>query len=335
MKTLLIVDDEPANLHVLRQILHEDYRLVFARDGRKALELAKEALPDLILLDVMLPGTSGYQVCELLKQDIRTSKIPVIFVTAMTDAIDETHGFEVGAVDYITKPVNPAIVRARVATHLTLVRTDELEETRLQIVQRLGRAAEYRDNETGRHVIRISHYAKILALAAGFSRHDANELFHAAPMHDVGKIGIPDNILLKPGPLSEEDWILMRRHPQMGAEIIGYHHSSLLQMARTIALAHHEKWDGSGYPYKLSGEQIPIVGRIIAIADVFDALTTERPYKKAWPVEDAIALIESESGCHFDPGLVPLFLGQMPEVRQVMLEWAEEPTPNQEAEMTV
>jgi len=326
-KTLLLVDDEPANLHVLRQILQDNYRLIFARDGQKALELSRETVPDLILLDVMMPGQSGYEICQALKQDPHTGKIPVIFVTAMSDSLDEAHGFDVGAVDYITKPVNPAIVRARIATHLTLVRTDELEETRLQIIQRLGRAAEYRDNETGRHVIRISHFSKLLAAAAGFSAHDADELFHAAPMHDIGKIGVPDKVLLKPGPLNDEEWIIMRRHPQIGAEIIGQHTSPLLQMAYTIALTHHEKWDGSGYPYKLKGEQIPMVGRIVALVDVFDALTTARPYKHAWPVEEAVALLQRESGRHFDPNLVPVFLDLMPEIGNIMQEWAEDCAP--------
>ncbi len=242
-KTLLVVDDEPANLHVLRQILQDDYKLIFARDGRTALELSRETLPDLILLDIMLKGMSGYEVCDALKQDHRTAKIPVIFISAMSDTLDEAHGFEVGAVDYITKPVNPAIVRARVTTHLSLVRIDELQETRLQIIQRLGRAAEYRDNETGRHVIRISHFSRLLARAAGFTEQCADELFHAAPMHDVGKIGIPDCILLKPGPLDDAEWEIMHRHPEIGAEIIGEHDTSLLKIAHTIALTHHEKWD--------------------------------------------------------------------------------------------
>ncbi|MBS4051037.1 MAG: HD domain-containing protein, partial [Methylomonas sp.] len=162
---------------------------------------------------------------------------------------------------------------------------------------------------------------------AGFSAHDADELFHAAPMHDIGKIGVPDKVLLKPGPLNDEEWIIMRRHPQIGAEIIGQHTSPLLQMAYTIALTHHEKWDGSGYPYKLKGEQIPMVGRIVALVDVFDALTTARPYKHAWPVEEAVALLQRESGRHFDPNLVPVFLDLMPEIGNIMQEWAEDCAP--------
>ncbi|MBX9714923.1 MAG: two-component system response regulator [Pseudomonadaceae bacterium] len=320
---LLLVDDEPTNLQVLRQILQDDYRLFFAKDGDKALEMAARERPDLILLDVMMPGMTGYEVCTRLKQDEMTVSTPVIFVTALADVDDEARGFEVGAVDYITKPVSSPIVRARVRTHLSLVRVDELKQTRLQIVQRLGLAAEYKDNETGLHVIRMSHYSRILALAAGFSELAADDLLNAAPMHDVGKIGIPDAILQKNGKLDEAEWVVMRSHAQIGAEIIGEHPSGLLQMARSIALTHHEKWDGSGYPNGLKGEEIPIAGRIVAIADVFDALTSVRPYKPAWSLEDTLALIQRESGKHFDPHLVELFLGQMPAILEIKARWAE------------
>lgn len=320
---LLLVDDEPTNLQVLRQILQDDYRLFFAKDGDKAMEMAARERPDLILLDVMMPGMTGYEVCTRLKQDEMTVATPVIFVTALADVDDEARGFEVGAVDYITKPVSPPIVRARVRTHLSLVRVDELKQTRLQIVQRLGLAAEYKDNETGLHVIRMSHYSRILALAAGFSELAAEDLLNAAPMHDVGKIGIPDAILQKNSKLDEAEWVVMRSHAQIGAEIIGEHPSGLLQMARSIALTHHEKWDGSGYPNGLKGEEIPIAGRIVAIADVFDALTSVRPYKPAWSLEDTLALIQRESGKHFDPHLVELFLGQMPAILEIKARWAE------------
>lgn len=322
-KTLLLVDDEAINLHTLRQILQDDYHLLFATTGERALEICKLQQPDLVLLDVMLSGLSGYEVCEALKADMATANIPVIFVSSMADSVDEAHGFFAGGVDYITKPVSPVIVKARVATHLSLVRTEELQKTQLQIIQRLGRAAEYKDNETGLHVIRMSHYSRLLALAAGFSAHAAEELLHSSPMHDVGKIGIPDQIMLKPGPLDDAEWISMRRHPAIGSEIIGEHDSQLLKAASIISLTHHEKWDGSGYPNGLKGEAIPVIGRIVAIADVFDALTSERPYKKAWSVEDALALIQRESGRHFDPELVPLFLQIMPEVLEVMQRWSD------------
>ena len=322
---ILAVDDEASNLQLLRQILQDHYRLRFAKDGPRALELVREEAPDLILLDVMMPGMSGYEVCAALKADPRTALIPVIFVTALTDTDDELEGFEAGAVDYITKPVSPPIVRARVRTHLSLVRMEELRATRLEIVQRLGLAAEYKDNETGLHVIRMSHFSRILGLAAGMTELDADDLLHAAPMHDVGKIGIPDRILQKPGPLDPDEWKIMQSHATIGAEIIGEHPNGMLALARNIALTHHEKWDGSGYPKGLKGEEIPLEGRITAIADVFDALTSVRPYKKAWTEEEALDFLVQQKGKHFDPVLVDLFLGQMPAIRAIRQRWAEEP----------
>lgn len=320
---LLLVDDEPTNLQVLRHVLQADYRLLFATDGARALQVAREQLPQLILLDIMMPGMDGYAVCRALKADPATAGIPVIFITALDDSQDETAGFDVGGVDYLTKPVSPPVVRARVRTHLSLVRMEELRETRLQIVQRLGRAAEYKDNETGMHVIRMSHFSQLLALAAGCSPAWAEDLLNAAPMHDVGKIGIPDAVLRKPGPLDADEWATMRRHPEIGAEIIGEHPSGVLQLAREIALAHHEKWDGSGYPRGLAGEAIPLSARIVAIADVFDALTTRRPYKEPWPVQDALDHIAAQAGKHFDPALVALFAPLLPQLLEIRARWAE------------
>lgn len=320
---ILVVDDEPTNLQVLREVLNSEYRLQFARDGEKALQLAALELPNLILLDVMMPGMTGLEVCQRLKAAPATQGIPVIFVTALSDVSDESAGFAAGGVDYITKPISPPVVRARVKTHLSLVRSEELIKTRLQIIQCLGRAAEYRDNETGLHSVRMSHYSRILALAAGFSSHFADELFYAAPMHDIGKIGTPDAILLSPGKLNQDEWKIMQQHVHIGAEILGEHDSPLLQMARVIALGHHERFDGTGYPYGLVGEAIPVEARIIAIADVFDALTSVRPYKKAWPVEEAVALLQSEKGKHFDPDLVELFVSQLPAVVTIKERYAE------------
>ena len=320
---LLLVDDEPTNLQVLRHVLQADYRLLFATDGARALQVAREQQPQLILLDIMMPGMDGYAVCRALKADAATASIPVIFITALNDSQDETAGFDVGGVDYLTKPVSPPVVRARVRTHLSLVRMEELRETRLQIVQRLGRAAEYKDNETGMHVIRMSHFSQLLALAAGCSPAWAEDLLNAAPMHDVGKIGIPDAVLRKPGPLDADEWDTMRRHPEIGAEIIGEHPSGVLQLAREIALAHHEKWDGSGYPRGLAGEAIPLSARIVAIADVFDALTTRRPYKEPWPVQEAMNHIAAQAGKHFDPALVALFAPLLPQLLEIRARWAE------------
>ena len=320
---ILAVDDEASNLQLLRQILQDDYRLLFAKDGPRALELAREERPDLILLDVMMPGMSGYEVCAALKAHLLCAAIPVIFVTALNETDDELEGFNAGAVDYITKPVSPPIVRARVRTHLSLVRMEELRETRLAIVQRLGLAAEYKDNETGLHVIRMSHYSHVLGLAAGMTAHHADDLLHAAPMHDVGKIGIPDRILQKPGPLDPDEWAIMQTHAAIGGDIIGEHSTGMLALARNIALTHHEKWDGSGYPLGLAGAAIPLAGRIVAIADVFDALTSVRPYKKAWSVEDAAAFLQVQKGKHFDGALVDLFLQHLPEICTIKDRWAE------------
>ena len=320
---LLLVDDEPTNLQVLRHVLQADYRLLFATDGARALQVAREQQPQLILLDIMMPGMDGYAVCRALKADPATAAVPVIFVTALNDSQDETAGFDAGAVDYITKPVSPPVVRARVRNHLSLVRVDELRETRLQIVQRLGRAAEYKDNETGMHVIRMSHFSRLIALAAGCDPAWTEDLLNAAPMHDVGKIGIPDAVLRKPGPLDADEWATMRSHPEIGAEIIGEHPSGVLQLAREIALAHHEKWDGSGYPRGLAGEAIPLSARIVAIADVFDALTTRRPYKEPWPVQEAMSHIAAQAGKHFDPALVALFAPLLPQLLEIRARWAE------------
>ncbi|WP_144212770.1 response regulator [Shewanella donghaensis] len=330
--TVLIVDDTPENIDILVGILGGDYNIKVAIDGPKALVLAEKASPDLILLDVMMPGMNGYEVCKKLKSEPLTCHIPVIFVTALADSEDETKGFALGAVDYITKPVSPAVVQARVKTHLSLydqkrllesqvaLRTKELNDTRFEIIRRLGRAAEYKDNETGLHVIRMSHYARLLALAAGFTPTFCELLYNAAPMHDIGKIGTPDSILRKPGKLDADEWQEMQLHASIGAEIIGDHDDPLLQMAKRIAISHHEKWDGSGYPYGISGDDIPVEGRIIAIADVFDALTSARPYKKAWSVEDTIALIDSESGKHFDPKLVERFKSVLEDVKRIKSE---------------
>lgn len=322
--TILLVDDEPVNLRVLKQLLGQHYSLVFAKNGEEALRLASEQHPNLILLDVMMPGMTGFEVCQRLKQHDATSAIPVIFVTALNDEHDEAEGFNVGGVDYITKPISPAVVLARVKTHLSLVQADELMRTRLQVVQRLGRAAEYKDNETGMHVLRMSHYSKILAQAYGFSDAAAEILLHAAPMHDIGKIGIPDSIMLKPGKLTEEEFDIMKTHPHIGAEILGDCDSELLLIAKSVALTHHEKWDGTGYPNGLSGEEIPVEGRIVAVADVFDALTSKRPYKEAWSVEKTLDLMRSEKGKHFEPKLVDLLEENLSQILAIKARWQDD-----------
>ncbi|WP_435627318.1 HD-GYP domain-containing protein [Candidatus Ferrigenium straubiae] len=338
--TLLVVDDTPENIDVLCGILGADYTVKVANSGQLALKIAAAQSPDLVLLDVMMPGMDGYEVCRQLKENEATRHIPVIFVTALGEIKDEALGFELGAADYIVKPVSPPIVRARVQAHLALSdqryglqqlvaeRTVELEhsnrrleETHLIMLKQLGRASDYRDNETGKHVARVGHFSRLLGLAAGFLESRAELLMYASMMHDTGKIGVPDHILLKPGKLTDEEFEIMKRHPEIGAGIIGEHDAEVLKMARQIALGHHEKWNGKGYPYGLSGTDIPVVARIVAIADVFDALTCVRPYKRAWPIEDALALIEKEAGQHFDPELVRLFMGMEAEVRRIAVEY--------------
>ncbi|MBF0162834.1 MAG: two-component system response regulator [Magnetococcales bacterium] len=342
-KTVLIVDDTPENLDVLKGVLSPHYRVQVATNGRLALKVVfSPHPPDLILLDVMMPEMDGYTVCRLLKEDARSRNIPVLFVTARSEVEDELQGFLLGAADYLVKPVSPPIVLARVQTHLAMhdqkkmledqvalrtaqlqIRNLELEETRQEVIHQLGRAAEYRDNETGLHVIRMSHYTRLLALCAGLSEPEADLLMQAAPMHDLGKIGIPDQILLKPGKLTHEEFAVMKRHPEMGYHIIGKQKSAIMNLGATIALTHHEKWDGTGYPRQLAGEEIPLAGRLTAVGDVFDALTSVRPYKRAWTVEDALELIRSESGSHFDPKLATLFVGMKEAILAVKEQYAD------------
>ena len=328
--TVLIVDDNSDNLDVLSGVLRPFYKVKAAINGELALKVVgAKKKPDIILLDIMMPAMDGYEVCRRLKSDPSTANIPVIFVTAKSETKDEQTGFELGAVDYITKPISVPIVLARVRTQLALYnqqreleilvkqRTQELEDTRLEIIQRLGCAAEYKDNETGLHVIRMSYYSRFLAEQLQANEEWVELLYNAAPMHDIGKIAIPDRVLLKPGKLDQEEWKIMQTHVNCGVEILGEHDSELLTMAREIALYHHEKYDGSGYPNGASGEDIPLSARIVAIADVFDALTSVRPYKAAWPVEKAVALLEEEAGKHFDPKLVPEFVKCLPRVLEI------------------
>ncbi|WP_096739387.1 two-component system response regulator [Pseudoalteromonas atlantica] len=308
---ILIVDDEPANLKVMREVLGNQYRMSFAKSGAAALALLEKEQPKLILLDIMMPDMNGFEVCEILKSTPALSHIPIIFVTALGDESDEFKGFELGAVDYITKPISPAIVRARVKTHLSLVQAEQLKQAHVDLVHRLGRAAEYKDTDTGEHIARMSQYSKLLALEFGMGEQQAELLRQAAPMHDVGKIGIPDAILLKPGRLTPEEFDHMKQHAAIGAQILANSSSPLLQLAHKLAIEHHEKWDGSGYPNGLKGEQISVEGRIVAIADVFDALTSKRPYKEAWGVEEALEHMQAQAGKHFDPHLINLFVNKL------------------------
>ncbi len=332
-QTVLIVDDTPMNIDVLSGILQDNYKVKIAINGELALEIARKHRPDIILLDIMMPGMDGYEVCRRLKQDVETANIPVIFITAKDQVVDESLGFEVGAVDYITKPVSAVIVKARIRTHLALhdqaralenlvrERTHELEITRLEIIRRLSSAAEYRDNETGLHIIRMSKISELIARQIGLDPQEAELILQAAPMHDIGKIGVPDNVLLKPARLNDGEFEIIKQHCENGVRIIGDFNSPIFNYARAAALNHHEKFNGTGYPKGLGEEEIPLIGRILAIADVFDALTSERPYKKAWTVDDAVELIIREKGKHFDPKLVDAFLRILPQALSIRSEF--------------
>ncbi len=312
-------------------------------DPREVNGLFRKWRYDLIILDISMPHLDGFQVMEQLFETIHGDYLPVLVLTAQTDMETRLRALELGANDFCTKPFDRTEVVNRISNMLEVrylynqqkrqseildakvrERTVELEErnrelhdTRLEIIRRLGRAGEYRDNETGMHVIRMSKSCRLLALAAGLGEEFAEILLNASPMHDVGKIGIPDGILLKPGKLDGAEWEIMKSHAEIGADIVGESWVEIMAMARSVALTHHEKWDGSGYPRCLKGEAIPIEGRIAAVADVFDALTSERPYKKAWPVNEAIPFINENAGSHFDPVLVRLFNEKLPEILKI------------------
>ena len=339
---ILIVDDNPQNLGVLGELLQGEHRVLAAASGARALQLMAQApRPDLVLLDVMMPGIDGYEVLRRMRGIAGMEDVPVIFTTAMTAAEDEHRGLELGAVDYLTKPLHPAIVLARVRTHLALKRardrlqldkcalerevrrrTHEIQLTQDVTIRALARLAETRDNETGNHILRTQDAVHHLATLASRDPRFAPELdataialmSKSAPLHDIGKVGIPDNILLKPGKLSPQEWTVMRQHTTLGAEALrrAEHDAReplpFLQYAKQIALSHHERWDGSGYPEGLSGLAIPLAARIMAIADVFDALISARVYKPAMPAQRARQIMVAERGTHFDPDLLDIFL---------------------------
>jgi putative two-component system response regulator len=270
----------------------------------------------------MMPVMNGYEACEKLKSIPATKNIPIIFVTAMSEVEDEARGFDVGAVDYIQKPVSGPIVLRRIETHLSLVRAQELENSQKAAIYMLGEAGHYNDSDTGVHIWRMAAYSRALAEAAGWSEHMLDRIELAAPMHDTGKVGIPDDILKASRKLTPEEWEVMKRHAEIGYNILSNSNTPMFIMAAEIARYHHEKWDGSGYPEGLSGESIPEAARIVALADVFDALTMKRPYKEAWSVEDAIAEIRKNSGSHFEPRLVELFEKILPSILAIMETWA-------------
>ncbi|NCC38414.1 MAG: two-component system response regulator [Gammaproteobacteria bacterium] len=340
--TLMVVDDTPQNLALMSELLRETYRLTVANNGERALKLLQsQEPPDLILLDIMMPGMDGYEVLQRIKEDPRTSAIPVIFLTAKSDVEDEAHGLRLGAVDYITKPISPPIVLARVQTQLTLKaaadflrdkaayleaevarRTRQVEAIQDVTVLAMSSMAETRDNETGHHILRTQRYVR--RLAESLRDHPRfhhlltddyiKQLFKSAPLHDIGKVGIPDHILLKPGRLTPEEFEIMKTHTTVGYESIARAERALgielefLTPAKEIALSHQEKWDGSGYPQGLAGEAIPLSARLMAVADVYDALISKRVYKPAMTHEAALEIMSEGRGSHFDPDILDAFL---------------------------
>jgi putative two-component system response regulator len=328
---ILIADDDPVSLRLLSWHLREMGEVLTCPDGVSALALAVEKLPDIILLDVGMPRMNGYEACRKLKALPQTGSIPVIFITGMEDERAETEAFSSGAVDFVTKPFNPEILRARTGAHLELKklrddlksqvdrRTRELQETQMELLRRLAMAAEYRDSYTGAHLHRIRGVSYLLCMALDMKEETAQEIASGSVLHDVGKIGIPDSILLKPGKLTPEEFEVMKRHPVIGGDLLKGLDSPLFQKAREIALTHHEKWNGTGYPAGLSGEDIPLSGRIAALCDVFDALLQERPYKRAWTPAEAFEEIARGRGAHFDPTLADLFLSLREEIKKLYI----------------
>ncbi len=318
---ILCVDDEPNNLGILRQFLKDSHNLVFACSGVEALVAAAKHRPALILLDVEMPDMDGYDVCRRLKRDKLTENIPVIFVTSRSDELNEVAGFDAGGVDYIIKPVSAPIVRARVHAHLSLVRAEALESSYRAAIYMLGEAAHYNDTDTGMHIWRVAAYSRALGEALGWDAERCSLLELAAAMHDTGKIGISDAILGKQGKLHPDEREIMKAHARIGHDILAKGDAPLFKLAAEIALSHHERWDGGGYPTALAGNAIPESGRIVAIADVFDALCTKRPYKESWPVERALTKIEEGAGNEFDPHLVARFLAIQPRILAIKADW--------------
>ena len=346
---ILLVDDNTTNLQLLHETLDGlGYRLLIAKNGKTALAIAQKANPSLILLDIMMPEMDGYEVCRRLKSDEKTDRIPVIFITALAAEDDEAKGLALGAVDYLTKPLNPELVRARVRIHLELKqyqdhleqlvreRTRRLELTQAVTIESLATLAEYRDPETGGHIKRTQNYVKVLAKQLKEHprfRDELNDevielLYMSAPLHDLGKIAVPDHILLKPGKLTDEEFEEMKKHTNYGHDALWITEQKLgedsfLRHAREIAYTHQEKWDGSGYPSGLKGDEIPISGRLMALADVYDALISKRVYKPPFPHEKAVQIIVEGKGRHFDADVVDAFVELENTFRNIALSFAD------------
>ncbi|MBF0135359.1 MAG: response regulator [Magnetococcales bacterium] len=323
---VLIVDDEFLQRLPMREALEQfGYRVVEAENGQQAWELLHMERPDLVISDVIMPVMDGFGLCQTIRKHDDMAYLPVVLATSLDDVTSIEYAYHAGATDFITKPINWGLLGHRIRYILRGARNAQalsereldLLRTRMEIIRRLGQAAEYRDNETGYHIQRMSQYSALLGRAMGLSSHDQELLLNAAPMHDVGKIGIPDKILLKPGKLTAEEFEIMKTHTTLGGELLDQEPSLLLRTAHMIALTHHERWDGAGYPFGLVGEAIPLMGRICSLADVFDALTSARPYKKAWSLDQAVDEIQRCAGTAFDPNLVHIFVDALPEIVKI------------------
>lgn len=335
-ETVLVVEDHENNRLTAEAILsNAGYEVLLAENSKEGLRLAQSRKPDMILLDVMMPEMNGFQTCQKLREDDQTKDIPIFFVTARVQPNDRIKGLNLGADDYITKPYDADELLKRIENRLkkhqeqlllekkVRQRTKELEASRHDLIKRLALAGEYKDNETGRHNTRMSQFCTLLAKTLGMTESQCQLILVASPLHDVGKIGIPDNVLLKPGKLDPDEWKVMQTHTTIGGDLLLNNGHEPLRTARLIALTHHERWDGTGYPEGLMGEETPIVGRIVTIADVFDALTSKRPYKKAWNAQDALNEIKKGKGTCFDPCLVDAFEGVFSQILKIKSRFAE------------
>ena len=332
---ILVVDDEPGNVRVLERLLRGSgfKNITSTSNGYTSLELYRTYQPDLLLLDIKMPEFSGFDVMKALSAGNQDDYLPILVLTAQMDPNIRLQALKAGAKDFIQKPFDIGEILARIQNILEVrllhnsvrdqnksleekvqMRTLELQNSRIEVIHRLGRAAEYRDNETGMHVIRMSKFSERIAREIGLDDKTCKLILYSSPMHDVGKIGIPDKILLKPGKLDADEWAIMKTHSEIGAKILSGSNSELMQMGETIARFHHEHWDGSGYPQGLKGEDIPLEARIVTVCDVFDALTSDRPYKKAWSVEDAVEEMQKLRGTLFDPELIDVFMKLLPEM---------------------
>jgi putative two-component system response regulator len=335
---VLCVDDDGDLLALMGKALGEDYQVLTADNAGDAISAAcGEPRPDLVLLDIDMPDVSGFEVCQALKAEVQTADIPVVFLTSRTEAQSQLEGLELGAVDYIAKPINAAVLRARVRMHIALTsqrhelerlveeRTEQLERTRTELIRRLSRAMELHESAAvGNRVMRLGNYAKLITQAAGARPEVAEMMFKAAPLHDIGKLGVPAEILRKKEKLSAPDWERVKRHPQLGAEIIGEHDDPLLKLARQLALTHHEHWDGSGYPQGLKGEAIPWGGRVMAIVDSFESMTSTQFFRDALPIERAEGEIMRGAGIQYDPKLVEAFKKALPVMKRVRDTYADQ-----------